>query len=323
MQGGAIRVARIVAGLAAATLLVACDVPSPVAAPVPAPQPVAAAPVAAAPNTGPSPASRALAQYYSRVQADLLAQGLLRTDGGGPDTPFDAEMVARNFERIAFFDEYERGGGLARASNRAGALRRWTGPVRFGVEFGASVPVAQQAPDRQGVAGYVARLARATGHPMTMASPAGANYNVLIMGEDDRAQMIARVTELVPNIDRASLQFLQQMPRSIHCLVMAFSDPAADQVYTRAIAVIRAEHPDLMRRSCVHEELAQGLGLANDSPAARPSIFNDDDEFAFLTTQDEVFLRILYDPRLAPGLPLSTARPIVMQIATERVGGSS
>jgi hypothetical protein len=44
--------------------------------------------------------------------------------------------------------------------------------------------------------------------------------------------------------------------------------------------VIRAEHPDLLRLSCLHEEIAQGLGLPNDSPRARPSIFNDDEEFA-------------------------------------------
>ena len=48
-----------------------------------------------------------------------------------------------------------------------------------------------------------------------------------------------------------------------------------------AVAIVRGEHPDLMRLSCIHEELAQGLGLANDSPYARPSVFNDDEEFGF------------------------------------------
>ncbi len=314
---------RIWAGLAVATMLSAC-------LSVPAPTPVASAvrPAARPAPSTPAPAkvsqaSRALAGYYARVQADLLAQGLLRTDGGGPDTPFDAEMVVRNFERIAFFDEYERGGGLSVGSGRPGALRRWVAPIRFAVEFGASVPMAQQGPDRQGVATYVTRLAGLTGHPMSMAGPVATNFHVLFMGEDDRAQMLARVTDLVPNIDRASLAFLQQMPRTIHCLVMAFSDPANDHVYTRAIAVIRTEHPDLMRRSCIHEELAQGLGLANDSPAARPSIFNDDDEFALLTSQDEVFLQMLYDPRLTPGLRLTDARPLIAQIAAERIGGPS
>lgn len=317
--------ARILAGLAVASLLPACLAAPPAPSMPPMTPPALRPPLAEGADAPPpqSPASQALARYYGRVQTDLLAQGLLRTDGGGPDTPFDAFMVAQNFERIAFFDEYARGGGLTRADNRPGALRRWVGPVRFSAEFGTSVPGPQQAEDARAVNGYVARLARLTGHPMAMTTAENANYHVLFMGEDDRAQMLARVTQLVPNIDRASLAFLRSMPRSIHCLVMAFSDPAQDQVYTRAIAVIRAEHPDLMRRSCIHEELAQGLGLANDSPVARPSIFNDDDEFALLTAQDELFLSMLYDRRLTPGMPFTTASPIVMQIALERVGGGS
>ncbi len=89
------------------------------------------------------------------------------------------------------------------------------------------------------------------------------------------------------------------------------------------MAVIRAENPGLLRLSCIHEELAQGLGLANDSPTARPSIFNDDEEFALLTTHDELLLRILYDRRLSPGMEAETARPVVNTIARELLGGES
>ena len=85
--------------------------------------------------------------------------------------------------------------------------------------------------------------------------------------------------------------------------------------YTHAIAMIRAEHPPLMQRACIEEELAQGLGLANDSPYARPSIFNDEDEFATLTSMDAVMLQILYDPRLRPGMTLDEARPYLYEIA--------
>jgi hypothetical protein len=42
------------------------------------------------------------------------------------------------------------------------------------------------------------------------------------------------------------------------------------------------------------------MGLANDSRQARPSIFNDDQEFALLTGHDELLLTILYDPACAP-----------------------
>ena len=99
--------------------------------------------------------------------------------------------------------------------------------------------------------------------------------------------------------------------------VTARDQPAA---YRGAIAVIRAEQPDLMRLSCIHEEIAQGLGLANDSPYARPSIFNDDDEFALLTSHDEMLLAMLYDPRLEIGMRIDEARPTLRILAREATG---
>jgi hypothetical protein len=89
------------------------------------------------------------------------------------------------------------------------------------------------------------------------------------------------------------------------------------------VAVIPSEHPDLMRLACIHEELAQSLGLPNDSKAARPSIFNDDQEFALLTRQDELMLQILYSPALSPGMTGAEARPIVETLANNLFGGDS
>ena len=100
-------------------------------------------------------------------------------------------------------------------------------------------------------------------------------------------------------------------------MVIAFSNAEKRRGYTHAIAIIRAEHPPLMQRACIEEELAQGLGLANDSPYARPSIFNDDDEFATLTAMDAVMLQILYDHRLQPGMTLEQALPRLHQIAAK------
>ena len=104
---------------------------------------------------------------------------------------------------------------------------------------------------------------------------------------------------------------------------MAFSERPGGYAYGDAIAVIRSEHPDLLRRSCVHEEIAQGLGLGNDSPNARPSIFNDDDEFALLTTHDEMLLRLLYDPAVRAGMDAEQVRPIVRARAATLMGGES
>ena len=149
----------------------------------------------------------------------------------------------------------------------------------------------------------------------------GANFHVIFVSADDTNFLTARVRQIVPDIGQSALGLLNRLPRGVHCLVLAFSDTPNGYDYGTAIAVIRTEHPDLLRLSCIHEEVAQGLGLGNDDPRARPSIFNDDDEFALLTTHDEHLLRILYDPRLTPGMRAEAAMPIVRERATQLVYG--
>ncbi len=305
---------RVLAGLVLALALSACDMPVPDAPAPSAPRPPAQG------DDGPSARSKALVAHYARIERDLKGRGLLRVDGGGPDTPFTDTDLMRNFERIVFFDEYAPGAGFRSSSGRAGGLRKWTSPVRIGMEFGASVPEEQRAADRATLDAYAERLAEAARHPVSMVRR-GANFHVLVMGEDDRADGLARVRRIAPDIDAATLGVFRDMPRSIHCLVVAFSDRGNPYSYDRAIAWVRAEHPPLMRESCFHEELAQGLGLANDSPRARPSIFNDDDEFAWLTTHDEMLLRLLYHPDLSPGMTADEARPILRRLLDEWQAG--
>ncbi|WP_106204512.1 DUF2927 domain-containing protein [Aliiruegeria haliotis] len=269
-----------------------------------------------------SETSLALERHYARVQADLLAQGLLRTDGGGPDTPFAAHTLVNNFVRIALYDEYVSRGGTLVAQQTASQLRRWEQPVRLHMSFGASVPKAKQDYDSAALNTYARRLSRAANHPISVSSQASANFHVLVLHEDERRSYGPELRQLIPGIGDTAVRTVESMPRETFCLVFAFSR-GDNPAYTRAVAVIRAEHPDLLRLSCLHEEVAQGLGLANDSPAARPSIFNDDEEFALLTRHDELLLRILYDRRLSTGLDAETARPIVAGIAKEMMAGGS
>ena len=56
---------------------------------------------------------------------------------------------------------------------------------------------------------------------------------------------------------------------------------------------------------------------AHDDAQARPSIINDDQEFALLTRHDEYLLRILYDPRLEYGMTAAEGMPVVRRIVEE------
>ncbi len=268
----------------------------------------------------PSARSQDLARYYRIVQNDLLTQGLLRTDGGGPDTPYSAEDLARNFEQIVFYEEYSRRGSTnVRGGDEAGRLSRWSGPIRIGIEFGESLPEEKRLRDGEAITKYADRLARLSGHPISTGRGA-PNFHVFVAGEDDRAFVQERLKALVPTISDSELELFANLPRSFYCLVVTVASARAPHDYARAVALVRAEHPDLVRLSCIHEEIAQGLGLPNDTPQARPSIFNDDDEFALLTSHDEKLIKMLYDPRLSSGMSAEEARPIVRLIAMEMMG---
>jgi hypothetical protein len=311
---------RLTAALAAVSLVLAgCTAPPGAVGVAPAPRPPAADDTAPA---APSAQSAAVRAHFARVQAEALARGLMRTDAGGPDTPFGPRQLAENFVRIALYDEYAAvGGGRLVARPTPAALRRWEGPVRIGLRFGASVPAGQRQRDRAAVAAYAQRLQRATGHSVAL-SDMRPNYWLYIVSEDERPGLGPEWSRLFPGISVADLSPVTGMTLSTFCIVLAISE-GDSPVYTGALAVVRAELPDLLRLSCIHEELAQGLGLANDHPAARPSIFNDDEEFALLTRHDELLLRMLYDPRLRPGMREPEARPVVEAIAAGLLGGGS
>jgi hypothetical protein len=297
-------------GLSAALMLVGCDT----APPAPAPSP------ALRPEIVPqSPESLALAAHFARVQSSLLTNGLLRSDGGGPDVPFNARTLTRNFLRIALYQEYSEAGGRLVATQAPSYLHRWEKPLRYEVTFGASVPRAQRLRDDSTITRYTKRLARITGLSMTR-TRAEPNFHIFIVNEDERRALAPRLRALHPGISQAALDTAVNMERDTYCLAFG-AESATRGTYERAIIIIRGEHPDLLRASCIHEEIAQGLGLANDHPKARPSIFNDDEEFGLLTTHDEQLLKILYDPRLTPGMIEAQARPIVEEIAGELMGG--
>lgn len=302
--------------LTGAVLLAGCAgdfAAAPVAPPMPRPDFGAIT----APDSG---ASAELADYYSRVQNGLLSQGLLRTDGGGPDVPFTERDLVRNFLKIAFYEEYADVGGQLVARESASRMHRWQKPVTLSVEFGASVDPATRTRDSNEVVRFTQRLARVTGHPIRNVPAGAGNFRVFVVNEDERRTLGPVLKRMIPNISTTALNTVANLPRSTYCLAFA-TDPEGDGSYDQAVAVIRAEHPDLLRASCIHEEVAQGLGLSNDYPLARPSIFNDDEEFGFLTRHDELLLKMLYDPRLSPGMTEAEARPIVEKIARELMGG--
>lgn len=282
---------------------------------------VVSAPQPATPAYRPSAESQALRAYYAQVQATMLSRGLMRTDGGRRDAPYNARILAENFIRIAMYDEFTNTSAGYVQRETESILRRWQAPVRVSLRFGASMDPARQSAERDRVAAYLARLSQATGHPIRLVDGTG-NFIIYMVDEDERRALGPEIATAMPGFSANEIAAFTSMPSSTYCQVSVVSDSATG-VYQRALAVIRSEHPGLLHLACLHEEIAQGLGLPNDSPRARPSVFNDDQEFALLTPMDEAMLRILYNPALRPGMTIAEARPIVEALARGLAGGES
>jgi hypothetical protein len=235
--------------------------------------------------------------------------------------PFDARRLARHFEQVAFFTEYTQTMAGFEARPAPALLRRWEGPVRIGLAFGPNVPADRRARDRAEVAALADRLARLTGLPVALTG-AGANL-VVIVADADARRDVGWLAGVAPGLPDGVIAEIATMPRATFCAAFSIEAAETPSVFTRAVVAIKDEQPPLLRRNCFHEELAQALGLSNDSPRVRPSVFNDVPEFALLTRHDELLLRMLHDPALQPGMDIDTARPIVRDLAEAVLAGES
>ncbi len=234
-------------------------------------------------------------EEYDALQRHLMAAGLMRTDLDPADAPYSNADLVRNFGRVAFY--------VARSGLKdVRRMRRWEGPVRYrlyGSGFGAK--------DVAEVEALMGRIARLTGRPVAPA-PDGEAENFAIYltepGERDRisAEIAARDRE-------AALVF--DFWRSGDEAICMFNIEDRDGALVEAHVFIGTETAGLLRRSCFHEEIVQAMGLPNDHELVRPSLFNDDEEFALFTRHDEWLMRLLYHPDIRPGMTFAEAEPVV------------
>jgi hypothetical protein len=263
------------------------------------------------------PGGESLDSFYASIERDLVSSGRMRRDVAPADAPYTIDDLVRDFERVALHDEYVDVGGKYVHGEVPAPLRRWSRPVRVAVMTGSSAAPEDASRDRANVAAFTHRLARLTGVDMALGSGEDVNFLVLFMTSGERIAFADQVKQHYPEFAPAVVAALRDTPLDNFCLAYAFSEPDDPTTYSAVIVLIRAEHPPLTRLSCVHEEMAQAMGLPNDSPEARPSLFNDSLEFALLTEHDAILLRMLYDPRLRPGMTADEARPLLPAIARD------
>ncbi|MGB1235679.1 MAG: DUF2927 domain-containing protein [Planktomarina sp.] len=246
-----------------------------------------------------SPRSSELRLYYARIANELRSSGGLKQSS---DTVTAPAEVARIFKSLAFANEF---------TNTTEPLQRWGGSMRVRLRFGPSVNSNETLDLGIKVHDLLPRFAITTGLSIERGDP--ANLHIFFVNEGERRALGPVLQDSIPGMALADITRITSMPRTEQCLVMAFEGPVP-HTRNQAIVIIREELPPILKLACLHEEIAQAIGLTNDHPDARPSIFNDDDEYATLTGLDLDLLRLLYHPDLKTGMTLDTATPIIDRI---------
>ena len=76
-----------------------------------------------------------LVKYYNRLEERKISLGLLRQDGGGADTPFDADDIVEAFERLAFYNEYNIDKNQLLPNSNLVSLAKWKSNTNISVQF--------------------------------------------------------------------------------------------------------------------------------------------------------------------------------------------
>jgi len=248
-------------------------------------------------------------QDYVAYQVALRAMGDLRTERAPADAPFTRQDLITNFERIALRHESDASVPASEANWAPNPLMRWDGPLNYRL-LGAAVTEEDRAEVRR----LMRTITRLTGLEITEAQT-DLNFLILITTPAERDHFAEQLGQLNPAL-QSTFDFWRRTSSVICVANNLFSGSDSNRIVAGLVA-IGSETTGLLRKACLNEEIVQALGLANDHPDVRPSIFNDDSEFALLTEHDEYLLRILYDPRLRPGMTTTEAMPIVRQIVNE------
>ena len=239
---------------------------------------------------------------YANLAQNLRAMGHLRTETAPADAPVTLAALSRTFRKVVFQYEFHFKDGELVDEQIAKPLKRWRGNIRYKFTGDAVTPK-----DRADVRALVDEISDLTG--LSFEEVAGRHDMLIsIATRKGRKAVSKELKQAGMPTYRRRYDMWRGTPEWI-CGATLSTDHMDSGRLIFAHVFMGAEVTGILRKACLHEEIVQALGLTNDSDAARPSIFNDDQEFALMTEHDAMLLQALYDPRLAPGMTEEEAMP--------------
>lgn len=204
----------------------------------------------------------------------------------------DPAYLQQAFNEIALRNEYGPG---------EQPVRKWRTPIKVWL-----VHHVDQAREHTLLATHhLNHLAKITGHPLTFArSQEEANFIVVF----SHLQLWRNEIALV------SGNLTIRPPNDAACMFgVDLDEKKAIKKAWVVIPVDFAQEHRLML-TCIVEETTQALGLTNDSEKVFPSIFNDRTPETLLTGLDYVLLKLLYHPKIKPGMRPAQVQPLLADI---------
>lgn len=211
--------------------------------------------------------------------------------------PQAATELARDFETIAF------------SQTGAGTLRRMQSPLTIT----ATMPEENMRSTSSLLESVVTKLESGAGVRIMQASRFDAD-GAPVFGPDQRGfwVLFSDKAEIEAMLDESG--GLRASIRAAGCGAMAISGPG--EIPFGAIIFVEASRPASAQSYCVHREMVAGMGLAGFLPR-RDSIFSDNVQATTFSARDLALVRMLYDPRLRPGMTAAQARPLLPAIAAD------
>ena len=208
-----------------------------------------------------------------------------------------------NDQLMGFFETVVFGNEVP--GREATIVRKWESPIRY--KFGGITSTIER--NRAGAQAHMATLSRFSNLEFQEIGAAEPGEQLVIWFTDSGRMeeaglaLAANPEDLVGNTQGARCFFL-----SYH---------GDDGVLVAARVVINADLGPEVVAHCLLEEVTQSLGMPNDDRAIVPSIFNDTMQLDALSFIDQVIVRMLYDPTLAPGTPRAEALRIARTVLEE------
>lgn len=211
---------------------------------------------------------------------------------------YSDEDFVRNFDIIVFNAEHRE--------MTVKQVRKWVVPIRIYLEV--------RVPD----AGYYRKLTQATAVKLAEAS----GLDIQIVDRKEAANVISTFDRMEGLLAAAEGYFpgeawIKELMNANLCIGRFYTN-GQGEIYKANIFIPTDRSSSAgMLPACVIEETAQIMGLPNDSDEIYLSIFNDRSKFIDLTEHDLTLIRLLYDPRLKPGMGRREALEIVRRIVPE------